>query len=69
MLGDLGVDVSSRVSLMISLYDHSTVIQLSRRITYGGDLGSSDVIDSCVNLLELVTPQFLILGIMGWEYY
>ena len=47
LLGDLGVDVSSRVSLMRSSYDHSTVMPLSRRITYGGDVGSSDVIDYC----------------------
>ena len=47
LLGDLGVDVSSRVSLMRFSYDSLTVIPLSRRITYGGDVGSSDVIDSC----------------------
>ena len=45
--GDLGVDVSSQVSLMRSSYDHSTLIPLSRRINYGGDFGSSDVMDSC----------------------
>ena len=47
MLGDLGFEVSSRVSLMRLLYDRSTVIPLSRRITYGGGVGSSDVIYSC----------------------
>ena len=47
LLGDLGVDVSSRLSLMISLYECSTVMPLSRRITYEGDVRSSDVIDSC----------------------
>ena len=47
LIEDLGVDVSSRVSLMRSSYDHLTVILLSRRITYGGDVCSSDVIDSC----------------------
>ena len=47
LLGDLGVDVSSWVSLIRSSYDCSTVIPLYRRITYGGDVGSSDVIDSC----------------------
>ena len=47
LFGDLGVDLSSRVSLMRSSYDCSTVIQFSRRITYGGDFGSSDVMDSC----------------------
>ena len=47
LLGDLGVDVSSRVSLMRSSYDCLTVMPLSSRITYVGDVGSSDVIDSC----------------------
>ena len=46
-LGGLGVEVSSRLSFMRSPYDLSTVIPLSRRITYGGDVCSSDVIDSC----------------------
>ena len=46
-LGDLGVDLSSRVSLMRLSYDRSTMIPLSRRITYGGGFGSSDVMDSC----------------------
>ena len=32
---------------MILSYDLSTVIIFSRRITYGGDVFSSDVIDSC----------------------
>ena len=45
-LRDLGVEVSSRLSLMRSSYDISTVIPLFRRITYGGDVCSSDVIDS-----------------------
>ena len=44
-LGDLGVDLSSRVSLMRFSYDRSTMIPLSRRITYGGDFCSSDVMD------------------------
>ena len=47
LLGDLGVDLSYRVSLMRSSYDRSTVIPLSSRITYGGGFGSSDVMDSC----------------------
>ena len=47
LLGDFGVDLSSRVSLMRSSCDSSTVIPLSRRITYGGGFGSSDVMDSC----------------------
>ena len=47
LLVDLGVDVSSQVSLMRFLYDRSTVMPFSRRITYGEDVGSSDFIDSC----------------------
>ena len=47
LLGDLGVDLSSQVSLPRLLYDRSAVIPLSRRITYGGALGFSDVINSC----------------------
>ena len=46
LFGDLGVDLSSRVSLMRSSYDCSTVIPFYRRITYGGYFGSSDVMDS-----------------------
>ena len=46
-LEDLGIELSSRLSLTRSSYDRSTVIPLSRRITYGGDVCSSDVIDSC----------------------
>ena len=45
-LGDLGFDLLYQVSFMISSYDRSTVIKLSRRITYGGDFGSSDVMYS-----------------------
>ena len=47
LLGALGVEVSFRVSLMRSSYDCSTVIAFSRRITYVGDVCSSDVIYSC----------------------
>ena len=68
LLGELGVDLSSQVSLTRSSYDRSTVIPLYRRITYGGDVGSYDVIDYCSKSSGLVTPQFLILGIMGSEY-
>ena len=32
---------------MRSSYDLSTVVPFPRRITYGGDVCSSDVIDSC----------------------
>ena len=47
LLGDLGSEVSSRLSFMRSSYDISTVVPLSRRITYGGDVFSSDVIELC----------------------
>ena len=46
-LGDLGVEVSSQLSFIRSSYDLSTVIPLSRRITYGGEVFLSGVIDSC----------------------
>ena len=47
LLGDLGGDLSSQVSLMRSLYYRLTVVPLSRKIIYGGDFGSYDVMDSC----------------------
>ena len=47
LLGDLGGEVSSRLSFMRFSYDLSTVVPLFRRITYGGDFFSSDVIESC----------------------
>ena len=47
LLGYLGIELSSRVPLTRSSYDRLNVIPLSRRITYGGDVCSSDVIDSC----------------------
>ena len=46
-LGDLGVEVSYRLSFMRSLYYISTLLPSSGRITYGGDVCSYDVIDSC----------------------
>ena len=47
LLGGSGGEVSSRLSFMRSSHDILTVVPLSRRITYGGDFCSSDVIDSC----------------------
>ena len=47
LLRELGVDLSSRVSLMRSSYYRLNVVPLSRRITYGGDFGSYDIMDSC----------------------
>ena len=41
-LGDLGGEVSSRLSFMRFSYDLSTVVPLSNIITYGGDVCSSD---------------------------
>ena len=46
LIGDLGVEVSSRLSFMRSSYDLFTVVPFSRRITNGGDVCSFDVIDS-----------------------
>ena len=68
LLGELGVGVSSRVSLMRLSYDHSTVVPLSRRITYGGDVGSSDVIDYFSKSSGTGDAAVLILGLMGLEY-
>ena len=68
LLGDFGVDLSSRVSLMRSSCDSSTVIPLSRRITYGGGFGSSDAMDSCSKSSGTGDAEVLILGIMGLEY-
>ena len=42
MLGDLGGEVSSRLSLMRLSYDISTVVRESSRITYGVDCCVSD---------------------------
>ena len=49
LLGDLGADLSSQLSLMRSSYDSSTVIPLSRIITHGGDFWSLGVKYSCSN--------------------
>ena len=65
LLGDLGFEVSSRVSLMRLSYDRSTVIPLSRKITYGGDVGSSDVIDSCSEVSGTGDAEVLNIGDNG----
>ena len=46
LLGDLGGEVSSLLSLMRSSYDFSTVVTESRRIKYGGDCCVSDDMES-----------------------
>ena len=46
LIGDTGGEVSSRLSLMRSSYDLSTVVPESRRITYGGDYCVSDDMES-----------------------
>ena len=46
MLGDLEVEVSSRLSWIRSSYDLSTVVPESRRITYGGDYCVYDDLES-----------------------
>ena len=43
LLGDLGGEVSSRLSFMRLSYNLLTVVPFSRRITYGVDICSSDV--------------------------
>ena len=53
---------------MRSWYDGSTVIPLSRIITYGGDFGSSDVMDSCSKSSGTGDAAVLILVITGSEY-
>ena len=45
LLDGFGGEVSSRLSFMRLSYDISTVVPFSRRITYGGDFCSYDVID------------------------
>ena len=47
LLGDLGGEVSYRLSFMRSSYDLLNVVTDSRRITYGGDFCSSDVMELC----------------------
>ena len=47
LLGDLGGEVSSWLSFMRSSYDISNVVTESRRIIYGGDFCSSDVMETC----------------------
>ena len=46
LLGDLGGELSYRLSLMRSSYDLLTVVPESRRITYGGDSCVSDDMES-----------------------
>ena len=47
LIGDLGGELSSRLSFIRSSYDLSTVVPESRRITYGGDICSSDDVKLC----------------------
>ena len=47
LIGDLGGEVSSRLSFMTSSYDLLTVVPKSRRIPSGGDVCSSDDMDLC----------------------
>ena len=65
LLDDLEFEISSQVSLMRSSYDHLTVILLSRKITYGGDVGSSDVIDSCSKVSETGDAEVFNIGDNG----
>ena len=65
LLRDLGVEVSSRLSFMISSNDLSTVLPLSRRIIYGGDVFSSDVLDSCYKVSVNGDTTVLSIGDTG----
>ena len=56
LLVDLGSEVSSQLSFMRSPYDILTVVPLSRRITYGGDVCSSDVMILALKFLLMETP-------------
>ena len=47
LLGELGGELSSRISLMRLSYDISTVVLEYRRITYGGDVFPSDDMELC----------------------
>ena len=64
-LGDLGVEASSRLSFMRPSYDLSTVVPFPRRITYGGDVCSSDVIDSCYKVSVNGDAAVLSIGDTG----
>ena len=48
-------------------YDLSTVVPLSRRITYGGDVCSYDVIDSCSKVSVDEDAAILSIGDTGME--
>ena len=67
MLRNLGVEVSSRLSLMILSYDLSTVIIFSRRITYWVDVSSSAVIDSCAKVSVTEDAAVLNIGDNGMD--
>ena len=64
-LGDLGVEVSSRLSVMRSSYDLSNLVPFSRRITYGVYVCSSDVIDSCSKVSVNGDAEVLSIGDTG----
>ena len=62
LLGDLGFEVSYRVSLMRLSYDCSNVILLSGRIPYRGNVGSYDVVNSCSKVSGTGDAAFLYKG-------
>ena len=49
--------------------DLSTVIALSRRITYGVDVGSSDVIDSCSKVSRIGDSTVFNIGDNGIKIF
>ena len=65
LLGDLGVEVLYRLSLMRSSHDLLTVIQFSWRITYGGHFCSSGVIDSCSKVSVIGDAAVFNIGNIG----
>ena len=65
LLGDLGGEVSSRLSFMRLSYDLSIVVPLCRRIRNGGDVCSSDIIDSCSKVSVYGDAAFLGIGDNG----
>ena len=65
LLGNLGGEVSSRISFMRSSYDLLTVVPDSRRITYGGDFCLSDVMELCYKGSVDVDAAVLSIGDTG----
>ena len=67
LLGDLGREVSSRISLMRSVYYFSAVVPESRRITYGVTLVYLMIWSLCMKVLWMDMPHISGLVILEWE--